>query len=62
MNIRQKLTMRSSKYHSKQVENTGLEEETIPTSKLNGVVGAVELPHDFDEEIELHDYFGKKHL
>jgi hypothetical protein len=48
--------------HSKHLENSRLQENTTPSSKLNAVIGAVELLNDFDEEIELRAYFENKHL
>lgn len=50
------------KESSKQVGNGGLEEKSIPSSKLNSLVGLVDLPKDFNEEIELRNYFENKHL
>ncbi|MDQ0636690.1 formiminotetrahydrofolate cyclodeaminase [Pedobacter sp. W3I1] len=46
----------------KYLETITLDEETIVSSKLRGIVGAVKLPDDFDEETELRDYFEGKHL
>ena len=62
MNIKQTLTIRPDKQRSKRVENNRLEEKSISSSKLNGVVGAIELPNDFDEKIEIRAYFESKHL
>lgn len=50
------------KESSKQVRNGRLEENSIPSSKLNSLVGLVDLPKDFNEEIELRNYFENKHL
>ena len=62
MNTKKKLTMRSNKEHSKQVENNKLEEKTTLSSKLDGIIGSVELPIDFDEEMELRTYLENKHF
>ena len=32
------------------------------SSKLKGLIGAVQLPKHFDEKKELQNYFSKKHL
>lgn len=40
-------------------ENSSLQEIS---PKLKKIVGAVNLPNDFDEDIELRSYYEKKHL
>ncbi|WP_316843338.1 hypothetical protein [Pedobacter psychrodurus] len=60
MDIKQTSTANNER--SKRLENGRFQKNTIPLSKLNTVIGAVELLNDFDEEIELRAYFENKHL
>jgi len=47
----------------KKIESVrSLEEKPVISSKLNGIVGMVLLPDDFEEKIALYSYFEKKHL
>ena len=46
----------------KYLETITLEDKPIISSKLKGIVGAVKLPENFDEELELRRYFENKHL
>ncbi|WP_412466783.1 DUF6364 family protein [Pedobacter sp. KLB.chiD] len=46
----------------KYLETITLDEETIVSSKLKNIVGAVKLPDDFDDAAELRNYFERKHL
>ncbi|RLJ73514.1 DUF6364 family protein [Pedobacter alluvionis] len=70
----QKSTIEKAKSYAKQtgrslselvekyLETITLNEVTTVSSKLRGIVGAVKLPDDFDDDAELHDYFERKHL
>ncbi|TCD14850.1 hypothetical protein EZ456_24575 [Pedobacter psychrodurus] len=62
MNANQTLTINSNKESANDIDDIASEEKPIPSSKLNDIVGKVELSNDFDEEIELRNYFESKHL
>ncbi|RDC56830.1 hypothetical protein DU508_06405 [Pedobacter chinensis] len=46
----------------KYLETITLDEKPVISSKLKGIVGAVKLPDDFDEETAIREYFENKHL
>jgi formiminotetrahydrofolate cyclodeaminase len=46
----------------KYLETIALDEKPGTSLKLKGIVGAVKLPENFDEEKELREYFENKHL
>lgn len=46
----------------KYLEAITLEEKPIISSKLKGIVGAVKLPENFNEDTELRQYFENKHI
>jgi len=62
MNTKKILTINSNQESTKHVDSIASEEKPIPSSKLNDIVGKVELSNDFDEKIELRNYFESKHL
>ncbi|MBO9676528.1 MAG: hypothetical protein J7577_24010 [Sphingobacteriaceae bacterium] len=45
----------------KYLESITVNEGAAVSSGLKGIVGAVKLPDDFDEDAELRDYFERKH-
>lgn len=47
-------------YLSNIIKENSSEQEISP--KLKKIVGAVNLPNDFDEDLELRSYYEKKHL
>lgn len=47
-------------YLSNIIKENSSEQEISP--KLKNIVGAVNLPNDFDEDLELRSYYEKKHL
>jgi len=44
------------------LETITLDDKPAISGKLKGIVGAVKLPEDFNEEKELRTYFENKHL
>lgn len=62
MNTNKIFTINSNQESTKCVDSIVSEEKPIPSSKLNDIVGKVELSNDFDEKLELLNYFESKHL